>query len=53
MIDRHEVADHWAEIIPRVERLQQATVDQNFPPKPNRFCKSWCPVKTCEYWGQG
>ena len=49
---RHEAADQWAEIIPRVQLLQKAHADQNFPPKPNRFCRNYCPVKSCEYWGR-
>jgi hypothetical protein len=49
---RHEAADAWAEILPRVEKLRQATIEEYFPPTPNRFCKKWCPVKTCEFWGK-
>jgi hypothetical protein len=52
VIDRHEAADQWAEIIPRVERLEQATLENNFPPTPNNFCRSYCPVKSCEYNGK-
>ena len=52
VIDRHEAADRWAEIMPRVERLRQATDDENFPPMPNPFCRKYCAVKTCEYWGK-
>ena len=52
VVFRHEASDRWAEIIPRVRRLQQATVYDSFPPIPNRFCKSWCPVKSCEYNGK-
>jgi len=52
VIDRHEAADQWAEILPRVERLERATMEENFPPTPNNFCRSYCPVKTCEYWGK-
>jgi hypothetical protein len=49
---RDEAADHWAEIMPRVERLRQATLKNNFPPQPGRFCRNWCPVKSCEYNGR-
>jgi hypothetical protein len=49
---RHEAADRWAEILPRVDRLEQATVDQEFPPKPNHLCAKWCPVLSCEYNGR-
>jgi hypothetical protein len=49
---RNEAADQWAEIMPRVELLRQAVETNNFPPRPNRFCRRYCPVKSCEYWGK-
>jgi PD-(D/E)XK nuclease superfamily len=51
-IDRSQCADHWAELMPRVARFEQATVSENYPPTPNRFCRSWCPIRSCEYWGK-
>jgi hypothetical protein len=51
-MDRHEAPEHWAELLPRVTELQLATERGTFPPNPNRFCRSWCPVKTCEYHGR-
>jgi hypothetical protein len=50
-IRRKNAADHWVEILPRVQRLQRAVEKENFPPSPGRFCRSWCPVKSCEYHG--
>lgn len=52
VVDREEAADKWAEIMPRVERLRDATEENLFPPKPGNFCRSWCPVKSCEYNGK-
>jgi hypothetical protein len=52
VLDRHEAPDKWAEIMPRVERLQRATEANLFPPKPGNFCRSWCSVKSCEYNGR-
>ena len=49
---RNEAADHWALLMPRVERLRQASLKDNFPPQPGRFCKRWCPVSSCEYHGK-
>jgi PD-(D/E)XK nuclease superfamily len=49
---KHECAAQWANILPRVTRLEQATIANNFPPQPNRFCRKWCPVRSCEYWGK-
>jgi hypothetical protein len=49
---RNEAADRWAELLPRVKLLEVATRDNHFPPKPNRFCAKYCPVKSCEYHGK-
>ena len=49
---RHEAADQWADLLPRVKLLQHATDTNNFPPKPNRFCRNYCPVRSCEYHGK-
>ena len=53
VVYREEAADYWSDLLPRVEALQEAHRTNNFPPKPNRFCRSWCPVRSCEYWGKG
>lgn len=49
---RHECAAQWANILPRVKRLENATKNDLFPPQPNRFCRNWCPVRSCEYHGK-
>lgn len=49
---RNEAADQWAEILPRVKLLEHAVATDTFPPKPNRFCRNYCPVRSCEYWGK-
>jgi hypothetical protein len=49
---RSDAANHWALLLPRIERLQEAVMEEDFPPQPGRFCKSWCPVKSCEYHGR-
>lgn len=52
VVYRNECAGHWAELMPRVRRLEAATDKDLFPPMPGRFCKRWCPVKSCEYNGK-
>jgi hypothetical protein len=51
-IDRSEATDQWVELLPRIKLLQHATDTNNFPPKPNRFCRNYCPVRSCEYHGK-
>lgn len=52
VIYRDEMADKWAEIIPRVQKFEAATKNDDFPPKPGYLCKNYCAVKSCEYHGQ-
>lgn len=49
---RFECADAWANILPRVHKFHRAMAAKEFPPTPNRFCKRYCPVKTCEFNGK-
>jgi len=52
VVYREEIPDLWAEIMPRVKKLEKASLDNRFPPNPGRFCRSWCPVRSCEYHGK-
>lgn len=52
VVHRNEASAHWGELLPRVVRLESAVIKQNFPAMPGRFCRRWCPVKSCEYWGK-
>lgn len=45
-----DVPVFWADMLPRVQRYQQAHDQQNFPPKPGFLCRGYCKVKTCQYW---
>lgn len=40
----------WAEVMPRVQRLDNAYEKDSWPKKPSGLCNGWCPVKTCEHW---
>lgn len=53
VFDRAEVADAWVDLMPRVLELERAHATQNYPPKPNYLCKSWCPVTGCTFHGKG
>jgi PD-(D/E)XK nuclease superfamily len=50
---RKSVAGNWLVILDRVRTLEQAAIDKNYPPKPGRLCKRYCPVTTCQYHGRG
>ena len=50
-MNRDDIAEEWAEIMPLVERLRKAKENAEFPPLPGRLCKNYCPVKSCPYNG--
>lgn len=52
VLDRKEASTRWAELMPRVRIMQKAVEESNFPARPNRFCRNWCPVRHCVYNGK-
>lgn len=53
LLTRQEVANEWVTLLERVNALEEATKQLNFPPKPGRLCKSYCPVNSCPFWKKG
>lgn len=53
LLSRQEVADQWVGLLDRVNGMEQASKDMNYPPKPGHLCKSWCPVTSCPFHGKG
>lgn len=53
LFTRQEVAQQWVELLPRVNAMEKAHKDMNFPPKPGRLCKRFCPVTSCAFHGKG
>ena len=53
LFTRKEVAEQWVDLLPRVMHMEQAFKDLNFPPKPGRLCKNYCPVTSCPFHGKG
>jgi PD-(D/E)XK nuclease superfamily len=52
-VKRADISKHWQEILPRVREFEQAHKEQRFPATPNRYCKNYCNVRSCEFWGKG
>ncbi len=50
---RSDLTEIWAEILPRVKKLEQARQQQEYPPKPSGLCKKYCAVVSCPYYGKG
>lgn len=50
---REDVAGGWVSLLPRVAQLEQATIKNDFPPKPSGLCKRWCPDVSCPFHGKG
>lgn len=52
LLSRQEVADQWVGLLDRVNGLEQAHKQMNFPPKPGYLCQSYCPVTACAFHGK-
>ena len=48
---REDTQEIWSGFLPRVQRMEQARKDEDFPARPNFLCKRHCPVKSCAYNG--
>lgn len=53
LFTRKEVADQWIGLLDRVNRMEQAAINMDYPPKPSGLCKSYCPVTACPFHGKG
>ena len=51
--DREDLITIWAEIMPRVKKLQKARETNNYPPKPGFLCRKYCAVMSCPHYGIG
>lgn len=51
--ERDDARKFWANVSPRVKRLQEAHKQQVWPARPSGLCKKWCPVGrvNCEHCG--
>lgn len=49
---RSDMADLWRGLWPELQMYEEATRSENFPPKPGRLCKNYCPVVSCEFHGK-
>ena len=49
---RESMPAFWTGLWPRIEQMKVAYDTQNYPPIPGRYCRRWCPVKSCEYHGK-
>lgn len=46
---RADMPAFWAEMLPRVSRMERAHATSEYPAKPGRLCANWCPVHVCAY----
>lgn len=51
-VNYEQIGTEWEKIMPRVAALEKAHTEKHFPPKPNRYCKRYCSVRSCRYWGK-
>ena len=46
-------AEIWHEILPRVDAMQQAAREKDYPAKPSGLCKKYCAVASCPFFRKG
>jgi hypothetical protein len=47
-LNLEQVEAVWDQLTPRVQALQEADRDQDWPERPGRHCR-WCPVRACPF----
>lgn len=53
LFTRREVADQWVGLLDRVQGMERASKEMNYPPKPGRLCRSYCAVQSCPFYKKG
>jgi len=53
LFTRQEVADQWVGLMDRVNGMELAAQQMNYPPKPGWLCKKNCVVQSCPFFGKG
>lgn len=49
---RSDLPKIWLNVMPRVKELKHAHETMQFPVKPSRLCRNYCPVSSCEHHGK-
>lgn len=50
---RDDQAEIWNGILPRVDAMQKAAREQDYPAKPSGLCKKFCSVASCPFYRRG
>lgn len=50
--ERANMANDWVGILDQVAMMQEAYETESYPAMPGRLCRSWCPVRSCQYHGK-
>lgn len=50
--DRSMIHREWVPILPLVKVMEDAARTMNYPPKPGKLCRSYCPVVSCPFHGK-
>lgn len=46
-------AEVWNDVLPRVNAMQRAAREQDYPAKPSGLCKKYCSVASCPFYRRG
>jgi hypothetical protein len=49
---REDMKELWAELLPELNKMERAQIDNIYPAKKNGLCRAHCPVWTCDFNGR-
>src|SRR5579859_433025 len=52
IFSRQSLVQVWSSLWPRIEALKQAYEKDEYPARPGRLCRKWCPVAKCPHHGE-
>lgn len=50
-LQKDDMKQVWVKFWPRVKQMEEMIAEEQFPAKQNFLCKSYCPVKSCQFNG--
>lgn len=53
IFSRQDLVKLWPSLLERIGFMERSSQTMDYPPKPNAFCKKYCPVTACPYHGKG
>jgi hypothetical protein len=53
VFSRQDMVRIWPGLLERIGFMERSAAQQDYPPKPGKLCRKFCPVVSCPYHGKG